>query len=97
MTVAKDNNTYRGILASMSALALVSLILYLLSIFVLHKENGAMVAAIMLSGSVGFATTLLLHRLLKKQYSPAASAIAAITNLLLVTGGALFLFFSLIP
>lgn len=74
-------------------LSVISVLLFILSVFVLHNESGAVVAAIMLAPSVGLVTTSLYVRL-GKQISSKLIIPMAISNFLLFTTGIGFLFFS---
>lgn len=74
-------------------LGTVSALLLLLSIYVIHNENGAVVAAIMLAASIGVITTgVFLY--VGKQLSNKYLVPMAIANLLLFTVGTGVLLFS---
>lgn len=96
MEQATYRSPLRGVQAGMLGLAAISAILLAVSLSYLQSQSGAMVAAIMLSGSVGIWTSLLLYRICLRSFSPRASLAAAIFSFAALTGGLLFLILSLI-
>lgn len=86
----------QGLASGMRGLAVAAVVLLLVSLFLIENDGGAVVAAIMLSGSLGVLTAQFLCRLASGRQSRGAPVAVSVLGLALVAGGCAFLLFSLI-